>query len=219
MPATSAMAPLMRTERNRVMAGLALSAAVGVVAAFFVQWQLAVPLAWIVGAGVVLTTTWVCIWPLDDAGTQLLSTRQDDSRTAARGLLISSATASLVAVVTALFAASRTDNQWLKVVLTTVGVATVVVSWLTIQTVFTLRYAHRYYSDRPGGITFPGGSRPDYHDFAYLSFTVGMTFQVSDTEIEAREIRRVVLQQALLAYVFGTVIIAVAINLVAGIVS
>ena len=88
---------------------------------------------------------------------------------------------------------------------------------------FSLRYAHHYYERPVGGVTFPSGDGadlgPDYRDFAYLSFTVGMTFQVSDTEITRVAIRRVVLQQALLAYLFGTVIVAMAINLVAGILS
>ncbi len=104
--------------------------------------------------------------------------------------------------------------------LLTVGsILTVIVSWLTIQTVFTLRYAHRYYLTPAGGIGFPGDNPPDYHDFAYVSFTIGMTFQVSDTQIESPTIRRIVLQQALLAYLFGVVIIAVVINIVAGIAS
>ena len=117
----------------------------------------------------------------------------------------------------ALFAASQNHGRTIDVLLTVGSVVTVVVSWLTIQTVFTLRYAHRYYLSPAGGISFPGNHDPDYHDFAYMSFTIGMTFQVSDTQVDSPTIRRIVLQQALLAYVFGVVIIAVVINIVAGI--
>ena len=91
------------------------------------------------------------------------------------------------------------------------------VSWGVVHTVFTLRYAHRYYRDPIGGIDFKSGDdyAPDYGDFAYVAFTVGMTFQVSDTDIQSREIRRSVLSHALLAYLFGAVILAVTVNLIA----
>ena len=73
-----------------------------------------------------------------------------------------------------------------EVALTTAAMLTVVLSWLVVHTVFILRYAHLYYGTAPvGGIDFPGGDPPSYHDFAYLGFTVGMTFQVSDTGISS----------------------------------
>lgn len=182
-------------------------------------WQLAVVTGWVIGASVGLLWTWIPIFGLDASTTKALSIREDNSRTAARGLLVGSATASLIGVMCALLAAKRTDDQTTEILLTIGSILTVIVSWLTIQTVFTLRYAHRYYLAPVGGITFPGGEAPNYHDFAYVSFTVGMTFQVSDTEINSPTVRRIVLQQALLAYVFGAVIIAVSINLIASIVA
>ena len=86
-----------------------------------------------------------------------------------------------------------------------------------MHTVFALRYAHIYYTEPEGGIDFKtkGGERPDYVDFAYTAFTVGMTFQVSDTDITRREIRRTVLRHALLSFLFGAVIVASAVNIVA----
>lgn len=78
------------------------------------------------------------------------------------------------------------------------------------------RYAELYYDDEPGGIDFGDSHLPAYSDFAYLAFTVGMTFQVSDTEVTGSMLRKAVLRQALLSYVFGAVIIATLINLVAG---
>ena len=84
---------------------------------------------------------------------------------------------------------------------------------LDLPTVFTLRYAHEYYSVPEGGITF--GEDPDYQDFAYFAFTVGMTFQTSDSGVSSRRIRRTVLRHALLAYLFGAVILAVMVNVVA----
>jgi uncharacterized membrane protein len=94
---------------------------------------------------------------------------------------------------------------------------TVASSWALVQTVFALRYAHEYYTDPIGGIDFktPPEERPDYRDFAYVAFTVGMTFQVSDTDIQHRRTRRTVLRHALLAYLFGAVILAVVVNVIA----
>ena len=200
-----------------MIVGLVIGMLVVIGVAQLALWQLAVVAGWVVGASVVLLWTWIPILGLDSTATKELSIREDDSRGAARGLLVGSAVASLVGVMCALFAASQDRGQTIDVLLTVGSVLTVVVSWLTIQTVFTLRYAHRYYLDPPGGVGFAGDKPPDYHDFAYLSFTVGMTFQVSDTQVDSPTIRRIVLQQALLAYLFGVVIIAVVINIVAGI--
>jgi uncharacterized membrane protein len=94
-------------------------------------------------------------------------------------------------------------------------VLSVFLAWAVVQTVFTLRYAHLYYSGRAGGIDFNDEEEPDYRDFSYLALTVGMTYQVSDTDLRAKAIRRTVTRQALLSYLFGTVVVAVMINVVA----
>src|SRR6185312_7797832 len=89
----------------------------------------------------------------------------------------------------------------------------VAVSWLVVHTTFALRYAHLYYAPPRGGINFKNSHEaPDYHDFAYVAATVGMTFQVSDTDIQDKAIRRVVLRHALLSFVFGAVILGVTVN-------
>jgi uncharacterized membrane protein len=82
--------------------------------------------------------------------------------------------------------------------------------------VFVLRYADLYYNDGVGGVDFPGDEDPDYRDFAYLGFTVGMTYQVSDTNVTSRAIRRTIIRHALISFLFGTVIIGVTINVMAG---
>lgn len=97
-------------------------------------------------------------------------------------------------------------------------VATLVCSWLVTQTLFALRYAHEYYQSRKrgarpdGGLVFPGGHPPDYWDFAYFSFVLGMTFQVSDVQIESHKFRRVALLHGFMGFVFNTVIIALSVN-------
>jgi uncharacterized membrane protein len=85
-----------------------------------------------------------------------------------------------------------------------------------VHTVFTLRYARLYYLDEDGGIDFNEADPPRYSDFAYLAFTIGMTFQVSDTDIQDKTIRATILRHMWLSYVFGAVIVAITINLIAG---
>jgi uncharacterized membrane protein len=96
------------------------------------------------------------------------------------------------------------------------GVACVAASWGVLHTIFILRYALLYYAEPAGGIDFKQEPDPTYRDFAYVGFTVGMTFQVSDTDIGKSTIRTTVLRHALLSFVFGAVILAVTINLLAG---
>jgi uncharacterized membrane protein len=97
-----------------------------------------------------------------------------------------------------------------------VAISSVVLSWAVVHTIFTLRYARLYYVGTDGGIDFNQDQPPRYTDFAYLAFTLGMTFQVSDTDLKTSTIRATALRHALLSYLFGAVIIAVTINLVAG---
>jgi len=95
----------------------------------------------------------------------------------------------------------------------------VVLSWTVVNTVYTLRYADLHYQSGAAGIAFgeePGQERPTYRDFAYVAFTIGMTYQVSDTTVRDRRIRRTVLAHALLSYLFGVVIVGGSVNLIAG---
>ncbi len=101
------------------------------------------------------------------------------------------------------------------------ALATIVLSWLLMHAVFGLRYAHKYYDDdansahkHVGGLKFPGDDRPDYRDFAYFSFVIGMTCQVSDVDVTSREMRRLVLLHGILSFGFNTVILALTINTV-----
>ena len=142
------------------------------------------------------------------------------SRGISHAILITTSVVSLVGVLLGLLKASQVEGVQ-AVAVTSASALTVAASWAAVHTLYTLRYAHLYYSGEPGGIEFhgddaDGGAPPDYRDFAYVAFTVGMTYQVSDTDITGRPIRRTVLSQALVSYLFGTVIIATTINIVAG---
>jgi uncharacterized membrane protein len=194
--------------------GLVAGAAVGLSAA---TWQVAVLSGWIVAAGVTLAWVWVSIHGLDGEHTAAIATAEDDSRLAADLLLVSASGASLIGVAFALVSASGEEGMT-KALTTVAATASIVVSWALVQTVYTLRYAHLYYGT-VRGIHFEGEDQPDYRDFAYLAFTIGMTYQVSDTTLTARPIRRVALRHALLSWVFGTAVVAMTINVVASLFS
>lgn len=101
-------------------------------------------------------------------------------------------------------------------------IATLVLAWLFSNTIYALHYAHLYYSDcdedgkDAGGLEFPKCDEPDYWDFIYFSFTLGMTFQTSDVEISSRRIRRIVTGQCLAAFVFNIGVLAFTINVLGG---
>ena len=202
---------------RRLAVAAIVGGVVGFVCAWFAAWQLSVLAAWDSAGVVVLVWILIEVGGLDPEQTSTHATSEDDSRVTAHLLLVNASSAALLGAAAAFVKASETNGAG-KFALTAAGVATVVVSWAVVHTVFTLRYAHEYYSDPAGGIDFKNDEPPDYQDFAYVAFTVGMTFQVSDTDVQARLIRRSVLRHALLAYVFGAVILAVTINVIANVI-
>ena len=205
-------------QRQRLLIAAPLGIVAGVVIAFFCPWQLAVLAGWDVAALFVVGSVWTFVAVLDAAGTQRVSTREDDSHALVDLIMVVACVVSLVGVIIGL-AHARGHTGAISSVLTSDSVFTVFLSWFTVHTLFVLRYARLYYSDVPGGIDFPNTDvPPDYMDFVYVAFTVGMTFQVSDTGIGARAIRRTVIRHAMLSYVFGTVIVGVAINVVGNLV-
>lgn len=133
----------------------------------------------------------------------------------ARAVLLNAATLlSLFSVGLLLVDSTRTPGLE-RTLLALVGLGTVFASWLLVHTVFTLRYAAEYYGqDPPGGIDFNQDELPAYVDFAYLAFSLGMTYQVSDTSISSRGIRASVLAHSFYAFIFGTAVMATTINLV-----
>jgi uncharacterized membrane protein len=203
-------APAIRRLLGTVAVGLvALAAPVA-----FAPWQLDVLVFWDGVAGSFLVVVWFQIFGLDSTATAAAATREDETRQMTRVLLLVASTVSLAGVGVALAKATDAGGAT-QVVISVAAVVTIVLSWGVVHTAYVLRYAHLYYGTAPGGVDF-NGDEPDYVDFAYLSFTLGMTYQVSDTNIQNRTIRRTVLAHTLLSYVFGTVIIAATINIVAG---
>ncbi|HZQ84067.1 MAG TPA: DUF1345 domain-containing protein [Acidimicrobiales bacterium] len=203
------------TAGTRVTAAGSVAAVVGAVSGLLTSWQATVLLAWEAAAITYLVWVWSSIGTLDADHTRRLAVREDSSRAAAEFMLIGASVLSLVGVVVGLLKGSGMHGGS-RAFLVTLGVLSIVTAWAVVHTVFTLRYAHLYYGGTPGGIDFNEDDPPRYLDFAYLSFTIGMTFQVSDTNLESKVIRATALRQGLLSYVFGAVIIATAINVLAG---
>ena len=203
----------------RLTVQLVVGAAVAGVLVIVGPWQLAVLGGWIAASTVYLLAAWSVIGRADGVETERISTTEDDSR-ATRGLIIVTASVvSLPGAALALKEATESDDSSQQALLTIAAIAAVVVSWFAVHTDFTLRYAHAYYTPPVGGIEFAGVDRPDYLDFAYVAFTVGMCYQISDTALLTAPFRRTLLRHALLSYLFGAVIVAVVINVVAGLVN
>jgi uncharacterized membrane protein len=177
------------------------------------SWSVAALCASDVAALVFIVWVWISVGRADPAATSRLA-RTEDSRVAAESILIGAGAASLVAVAFALSQAGDAPAPT-RGLLTALAVGSVALAWTSVHTVHVLRYARLYYSKPEGGVDF-GGQAPDYTDFAYLALTIGMTFQVSDTALTAKRVRRVALHHALLSYLYGAVIVAIMVNSVGG---
>ena len=172
-------------------------------------------IGWDILAVVFCGWVWFTVWRLDAEATARHARQEEPSRDLADLVLLGAAVASLAAVGAVLVGAGSTGGN-LEYFEAGLALISVFVSWTVIHTVFTLKYARLYYAGTPGGIDFNESGAPDYADFAYLAFTIGMTFQVSDTNIGSKPIRRTALRHAWLSFPLGAVIIATSINLVSG---
>jgi uncharacterized membrane protein len=198
----------------RVTVALVTGAVIGVVASPFTFPSASILIGWDVAVAVYLTWTWGALWRLDPGLTARLAKREDPSVVVAEFLLIGAGIAALAAVAFALVKAGQAAGGT-KTYLISLGLFSVVLSWALVHTVFMLRYARAYYSEPPGGIEFNEPEPPTYMEFAYYAFTIGMTFQVSDTNITAKAVRRITLRHSLISYLYGAVLLGLVINVVA----
>lgn len=172
---------------------------------------------WITASAVYLAWTWIVIARMDAGATRdhALHHERDGTRHVSHVIVLIASLASLAGVGYLLYATSGGQPDLAAGI---VGTLSVVASWITIHTVYTLRYARLYFTAadraRPG-IDFDN-TDPTYLDVAYVAFTVGMGYSVSDNGVQTRQMRMTVLSQALLSYLMGTVIIAITLNLVGG---
>jgi uncharacterized membrane protein len=206
----------MRRAVTVLIAGLI----VAVVLLPFAPWGMALLGGWDAAALTFLLSIWPIIIRADSARAAQLAAREDQTEGSARALLVGASVASLLGVGYALILAGR-DSAAPRVLLIGSAVLTVMLSWTVINTVYTLRYADLHFRSKPGGIAFGdenGQERPSYRDFAYVAFTIGMCYQVSDTTLRDPRIRRAVLAHAILSYLFGVVIVAGSVNLISGLI-
>lgn len=165
-----------------------------------------------------IVMTWITFYITDSKEIRSQVQVQDPKRIIVFMLVLIATMASILGVVLMIIAKQEgtVDTGWRI----PMAIAGMVLSWVLIHTLFTLRYAHIYYGndvDNPtnhaGGLSFPGGKRPEYLDFAYFSFVLGMTFQVSDVEITSRSLRTLALFHGMISFAYNTIMIALVINL------
>ncbi|TWR27296.1 DUF1345 domain-containing protein [Mucilaginibacter achroorhodeus] len=207
---------------------LIISLAVGVVAFFLSRHLKSVPeitlITWIGIATSIIILDWVIILGAHPREIRKIASLEDSSRTLIFLVVLASSLVSLVAIYLLLRSSKDVPEETTAAYIILAMVA-VVISWWLVHTIFTMRYAHLYYNKdsagkEAGGLDFPGDMKdPDYLDFVYFSFVIGMTFQVSDVEISSRRIRRLAWMHGLISFAFNTAIVALSINVISGLVS
>lgn len=194
----------------RFIVVILLGAVCGLLSLVWFDGRIALLIGWDVAASLFLLLLYLDLRHRGHEHTAAIAKRDDMNRTLVDVVLIAASLGSIVAVF--LLLSIHVDHSF-QIERILLGLLTIVLSWSTVHTIYLVRYAVLYYRDKPGGINFNETAQPRFSDFAYLAFTIGMTYQVSDTVLETTEIRRVALHHALLSFVFDTAIIASTINL------
>jgi uncharacterized membrane protein len=212
--------------RLRAEQRLAIAAAVGA-AAFLPPLEsssLSLLVAWNAGAWVYLTLVAMVVGRADAAMTRVRVQTQDQ-RGYVMFLLVAVAAGACIVAIGFLMDSTKDLAFWPRTRHLVLSIAALIAAWLLIQVLFAFHYARQYYADRhraknskPGGLEFPGGEAPDYLDFTYYSFVVGMTSQVSDVVVTARSMRRLTLIHGVLAFIFNIAILAMSINIIASVI-
>ncbi|MDB4904754.1 MAG: hypothetical protein JWQ63_4035 [Mucilaginibacter sp.] len=209
---------------------LIISLIITIILFFFIHNSYSAPVlilvTWISFALMVIILDWIIILSSHPREVRKIAKIQDSSRTIIFLFVLAASITSLGAIVFLLKStkghSGRGVNEHILL-----AISAVAVSWWLVHTIFTLLYAHLYYDTDTdagetktiGGLMFPGNEEPDYLDFVYFSFVIGMTFQVSDIEISSRYIRRFAILHALMSFAFNTAILALSINVISGLVA
>ncbi|MFD3506705.1 DUF1345 domain-containing protein [Nocardia sp. NPDC058666] len=163
-------------------------------------------------ATVFVIAGWIVLWPMSPEETKKLARREDFQPFIEELSVVAAALSGLVGIVVVLVLRHSNATN----IAAAVALGGVFMAWGSVHLMYAARYAYIYYEAPTGGIDFNISEDPDYRDFFYFSYNLGMTYQVSDTNVSNETIRAVVLRHCLLSYIFGTVILATTINLVAG---
>ncbi|MFQ4148089.1 DUF1345 domain-containing protein [Arthrobacter sp. LAPM80] len=201
------------------MIGMVLYGAIAaVLTGLLGAWVYSPAVGWTVAALLYNASVWFQIAPMDADRTATHAVEEDPGRRISDLLILLAALGSLAAVVLVMVG-SKDVHGLARFLLALLALTCSAMSWLLVHTLYTLRYTQTYYAGEPGGISFNQKEPPQYTDIAYMAFSVGMTYQVSDTSITTRAMRSVALRHSLLAFVFGTGILATTINLVVSLAS
>ena len=183
------------------------------------DWVLIIPMVWVTFALTFIITSVIIFFKLQVSDIEKRANDEDGSRFFVFISIVLSSFASMLTVLLLMLSNTMRTQEALTVTISILGI---MASWILVHTIFTFHYANMYYSnqidntsdDEP--LIFPGKAKPDYLDFAYFSFVIGMTFQVSDVQIASQRIRKLSLVHALLSFTLNTFVVALTINLIAG---
>ncbi|MGW5313051.1 DUF1345 domain-containing protein [Nocardia thailandica] len=212
---------LVNSAVTRLVLALVLGAAAGTAVGVPGGRPLAILVAVARSAAVVVALGWAALWPMDAAATKAHARREDFQPLVEELTVVLFALIGLVGIVMILVLAHTGTRHTAAAI----ALAGVFMAWAAVHLMYAARYAYLYYGPAggadprtaTGGIDFNSDDPPAYRDFFYFSYNLGMTYQVSDTDVSSRAVRAVVLRHTLLSYVFGTVILATTISLVAGV--
>lgn len=207
-----------RHRRLRLLGMFIGGVAAAVLTGLLGQWIYAPAVGWTVAALVYNFSVWAAIAPMDHLRTSTHAQAEDPGQRISDLLILLAAVGSLAAVVLVIVGSKDLSGS-ARFLLAMLAMTCTAMSWLMVHTLFTLRYAEVYYEGEPEGINFNQEEPPQYTDIAYMAFSIGMTYQVSDTNITTRKMRSVALRHSLLSFVFGTGILATTINLVVSLAS
>lgn len=209
----------------RLHAKLAIAAVVGIaviaLAPFDMRLTTRLLVGWNVGIALYLCLIHITMGRCDVARIRQRAAEQDEGAFAILLLSIAATFASLVAIVVDLGGSKQAPNDQ-AVVLVLHAMATILLSWSFVHTIFALHYAHEYYGERRdgviGGVNFPEDKEPDYWDFLYFSLVIGMTSQVSDVAVTSKGIRRIVAIHGVLSFFFNLTVLALTVNMVSNLI-
>lgn len=215
-------------RRIRLIISLVIGIAIFFISKNYTGYEVSFLLSWIGFAVTVLFFAWITILAVHPKEVGIIADEQDSSRLVNFIFIVAASVISLSAIILLLKNMPNFSNKRFNYYII-LSAAAVLFSWLLIHTVFAIRYAHIYYcyenaNDKikglhAGGLDFPGDPQPNFLDFAYFSFVLGMTFQVSDVTIKSRHIRKLALLHGFLSFVYNTVIVSLSINIISGIIA
>ena len=211
---------LVRIIRTRPRLFLSVLLGLSTIAFLFAtcDWRIATKLlvGWDIGIGLYLILAISLMARSDVHRLKRRAANQDEGNSVILVLTVAAAIASLAAIFAELATVGGAARQPGQLILAT---ATVVLSWAFIHSIFALHYAHEFYGEgrdrQIGGMTFPNDDAPDYWDFTYFAFTIGMCAQVSDVTVSSKVIRRTVLAHSIVSFLFNAALLALTVNIAA----